>query len=306
MSIDKTYMAMSKPYKLMAAKGTLTKPKARSYNQPEKCMVAFEQVKCRLAKLNLVGTIIEHTQIAEIVRTAREVSGCLAEIAKGFLQPFYKCEVDRRTLDIICWQIAGNRTRLANSQPSLYSGKPEELSWMPGVVAEYCEGSSGPRGSYRVRILDGPAAGLDMYVAAPKGLRLMSDVLGATYKVEKERFHLSDYRDAVQLRLLVYPDPVAILQLTAHYKHTKIASLTKVDSVGLIRTTPKQKKHNAELVQLRKQPCHHGFTHACTVCQIGYRDCHRSCTPRSASTVPSNVTLLIKGNNLCQKISEEA
>jgi hypothetical protein len=305
MSFDKSYMSVSSAYKLAAIQGTLVKPKKPIYNQFEKALEAFLLIRSRINRLNLLGKVLEQDKLAEIIRITVDVTECPGPIARTLLQPFYKCFMSKQALDIICWQIAGNRNRLKDIQPMLYTGKLNELGWMAGVIAEHLTDSNNITGCYRVRIVDGPAAGLDMYMATPRKLRLMSDVTGVTRKLGKERLPLIDFREAVQLRLLVYPEQVSILNFYPGPESISVSVLTNVNSIGLIRTTPKQKKYNKDLTTTRKQLCTYKYPIPCHVCKIGYDQCERACQPRKTTTLIDTDTILIKGKNICQKILEE-
>ena len=305
MGFDKSYMSVSSTYKLAAIGGTLVKPKKPVYNQFEKAMEAFQLIRSRVDRLHLMGKILEQDSLADIIRIAIDVTECENSIARTFLQPFYKCFMSKQTLNVICWQIAGNRNRLKDLQVMLYAGRPNELGWMAGVIAEHLTDSNNITGCYRIRIVDGPAAGLDMYMPTPRKLGLMSDVLGVTRKLGSERLPLTECREAVQLRLLVYPEKVNILNFLPGHESISVSVLTNVNSVGLIRTTPKQKKHNKALTTARKEICIHKYSTPCYVCKIGYDECERACQPRKTTTLIDTDTILIKGKNICQKISEE-
>lgn len=305
MSFDKSYMSISPAYKLAAVKTTLVKPKKPIYNQFEKALEAFLLIRSRINRLNLLGKVLEQDKLADIIRIAVDVTECQGPTARTFLQPFYKCFMSKQALDIICWQIAGNRNRLKDMQATLYTGKLNELGWMAGVIAEHLADSNNVTGCYRVRVVDGPAAGLDMYMATPRKLKLMSDVLGVTRKLGKERLPLIDFREAVQLRLLVYPEQMSILNFYPGPGSISVSVLTNVNSIGLIRTTPKQKKYNKDLATARKQLCIYKYPIPCHVCTIGYDQCERACQPRQTITLIDTDTILIKGKNICRKILEE-
>ena len=305
MSFDKSYMSIGSVYKSAAVAGNLVKPKKPIYNQFEKAMEAFLLIRSRINRLNLLGKVLEKDKLADIIRIAVEVTKCQGPIARTFLQPFHKCFMSKQTLDIICWQIAGNRNRLKDMQALLYTGKLDELGWMAGVVAEHLTDSNNVTGCYRVRIVDGPAAGLDMYMATPRKLGLMSDVLGVTRKLGRERMPMTDSREAVQLRLLVYPERVNIMNFYPGPGSISVSVLTNINSIGLIRTTPKQKNYNKDLATARKQLCIHKYPVPCHVCKIGYDECERACQPRKTTTLIDTDTILIKGKNICQKILEE-
>jgi hypothetical protein len=300
--MNKTYLAVSKAYKLEAVKETLKLPGKPSYNNPEQCMEVYAGVRRQLDKLDIMGSPLSAENLSALVRIARGATGCGPEIARGLLQTFHKCLMDKRTIDIIGWQIAGNRKRLKDVDVQLYTGKSEERGWMHGAVAECLQDSNSKTGMcYRIRILDGPAAGMDMYMPTPKHIRLLSDVLGATYKVDKERIKITDPNQAVQFRLLVYPEAGSIVNFTPHVGHTELQELTKVNSVGVIKASAKQKQYNQSLTKTRKEVCPLGYFHPCHICPVGYDTCYRSCISRSKASSDSITQLTIKGTNLCQK-----
>jgi len=306
MLYDKFLLPVSPSCKLQSAQRTLKLPKKPLYNQPGKAMEVFKLMRLALDKLNLVGRPLSTKNLVEIARAAAKVTGCKAEIARNLLQPFNSCYINKRTQDIMCWQVAGNRKRMNNLQPHVYNSATFNLSWMFGVIAEYVSEDTSKIGAYRVRIIDGPAAGLDMFMPAPKRIKLMSDVLGATYKIDKDKMQLSDYRQAVQMQVAVYPEQLDIVQFTSGAGNINFKHLTKVNSIAALKTTAKQRKNNLELVKTRNKLCQFGFRHPCHICKIGYDECSRGCLPRSIKDVKENVILLIKGKNICQKTLEEA
>jgi hypothetical protein len=308
MPFDKSLLPVSKSAKIRASQQTLKIPKKPLFNQPQRTMETFKFMQSRLSKLNLVGKQLHEDKLAEIIRSTTEVLGCPPQVVRPLLQSFNKCFIDKKTQDLICWQVAGNRKRIFDSIPLLYTGKPEELGWMAGVIAEYLsdESQKFTQGVYRIKIMDGPAAGADMYMPAPKSLRLMSDVIGGTYRIDSDRFHLSDYKQAVLMQVLVYPEPMPIFKIEHNSGALKITVDSRVNSVEAIRATATQKKANLNLVSERNKLCQYGFGHPCHMCKVGYDECHRGCAPKTLTSLDVNkVTLLIKGNNICQTRSLE-
>lgn len=306
MSNNKTHLPVATSYKLAAMSDEFKPPKGKTYNKPEQCFGMFRQLRFRFDKLQLVGKPLGNPDLLNLIRVAQEVTECEAPIARTMLQPFRECFMDRKTVDLICWQIAGNRKRMRDQEVHIYNGRKEEAGWMSAIIAEHLHDDKTPRGSYRVRVLDGPAAGFDLYMQVPKYLRRMSDVLGATYKVDKDRIRLDSPREAVQFRIMIYPEPVKVGGFDSHTGHTSFKVLRDTDSIGVIKAGSKQKKHNLELAKSRREKCPKGHNNPCHMCSVGYDACVRGCKPRSAVELPTSVDLLIKGKNLCQKISEEA
>jgi hypothetical protein len=306
MSNNKTHLPVATSYKLAAMSDEFVPPKGKTYNKPEHCFGMFRQLRFRLDKLQLVGKPLSNPDLLSLIRVAQEVTECEASIARTMLQPFRECLMDRKTVDLVCWQIAGNRKRLLDQEVHIYNGRKEEAGWMSAIIAEHLHDEKSPRGSYRVRVLDGPAAGFDLYMPVPKYLRRISDVIGGTYKVDKERIRLDSPKEAVQFRVMVYPEQVKVSGFDSHSGHISFKVLRDTDSIGVIKAGAKQKKHNLELAKSRRKKCLKDYKNPCHVCQVGYDDCPRGCKPRSVAELPNTVEILIKGKNLCQKISEEA
>lgn len=306
MAIDKTFLPVSPDCKWAAMREELVVPKGPTYNKPDKCLEAYKQMKRRVDSLDLIGKVMGQDNLAAVIRAAREVTGCQAEIARNMLQPFNSCLMNQRAVDLICWQVAGNRKRMLDSQVMLYSGKPDELGWMCCAVAEHLHDPSHLPGCYRLRVLDGPAAGLDLFMRVPKSLRMLSDVIGATYKVDKERIKLAQAREAVQLQLMAYPETCAVMAFQPHVGHVSLELGTRSDSVALVKAMGGQKRWNVHITQQRKEKCLQGLASPCHQCHVGYDACPRGCTPRSAADVSDCSVLTIKGKNICQTISEEA
>ena len=307
MGFDKSLLPVSKDAKVKAAQKLLTIPKKPMYNQPKKAMEAFKLLKLRVDKLQLLGKALDETKLGALVRSATEVLECLPETIRPIIQNFNKCRMDKRTIDLLCWQIAGNRKRAKDMLVPLYTGKPEEMGWMAGVVAEHLADDQfgSTRGSYRIRIMDGPAAGADMFMPVPKSLGLLSDVLGATYKLDSSRIKMSDYKQAVQMSVIVYPEAMPVFNIEHNSGALHIKCDTRVDAIRAIRCTYSQKKDNQALVKARNELCQIGYRHPCHVCKIGYDACARACRAKTVVSETPEVTLLIKGNNICQTQSLE-
>lgn len=305
MAINKTYVPVATRYKLADLTGTFKPPKGKRYTKPEQCLETFRLLKLRVDKMKIMGRALTEQSLVLLIRITQEVVECEASIARTMLQPFLHCLMDKRTLDLICWQIAGNRKRLLQEQVHIYNGRKEELGWMSAVVAEHLHDDKNVQGCYRVRVVDGPAAGFDLYMPVPKSLRRMSDMIGATYKVEKERIHLSHPKEAVQMQLLIRPDPVKVSQFSGHTDFSAFKLLAPLDSIAVLKVGAAQKRANAALIKERKNKCPNGYKNACHFCTVGYDACARGCKPHSTPEVP-DVVITIKGRNLCPKISKEA
>jgi hypothetical protein len=306
---NKTFMPVSKDYKLADMEGSFKPPKKPVYNRPDQCIEVLTAMQNIIArkKLQLIGKPLSQENLAALIRAMREVTGCEPEIGRGLLQPFLNCLITKRIQDLICWQVAGNRKLAKERTVLLYSGKPEELGWMSCAIAEHLEDPTNILGCYRLKVLDGPAAGFDMYMKVPKSFSRMSYAVGACYKVDKQRIKLADPRQAVQMQMLVYPDSIPLLQFEPHVGHTTARLNIKDNSVGLLRATPKQKKFNLKLMQDRKKNCIRFLTTDCSKCWVGYDSCPRGTQPNTEVQLPASVSITIQGKNLCPKtISEEA
>ena len=283
-------------------------PKKPLYNKTDKCLEAYGRVSRRVDKLELVGEVMDQARLAEVMRIAREETRCTAEMARSLLQPFSMCLMTRRVVAVMCWQISGNRDRIRDREVQLYSGKPEELGWMGCVIAEHLHDPDNPGGGYRLRVLDGPAAGLDLYTKVPRSFKRLSDVLGATYRLDKEYRRLDQPREAVQMQALVYPEPGSPFSMSAHANHVSMDMLPGLDLVALLRATPKQRAANAALVATRRRKCPKGMSNPCHLCHVGYDRCELGTCPRTGIDLQVEVDLTIRGKNICQtqKTTEEA
>jgi len=306
MAIDKSFMPIAPAAKLASMAGEFKKPRGVSYNKPEKCLEAYKLLKLRVDKLKMVGRPLSNQNLLSLIRAAQEITDCQAPIAREMLQPFYNCLITRKLADLICWQIAGNRKRMLDRQVHIYNGRKEERGWMSAVIAEHLHDPKTLLGCYRIRVVDGPAAGFDFYIPVPKSLRLLSDVIGATYKVDKARIKLEHPKEAVQMQVMVYPELVKINEFKAHAEHTSFAILQNVNAVYCLKAGSGQKRRNAALAKKRVDKCPEGHKNPCHQCRVGYDACERGCKPKSTIELPEPVELLIKGKNLCQKILEEA
>ena len=306
MGIDKSFLPVSSSAKLAALSGEFKRPKGKSYNQPHKCLEAFKLLKLRIDKLKMLGRPLSQQNLLSVIRAAQEVIECEASIARELLQPFYCCWMNKRTIDLMCWQIAGNRKRMLSQKVNVYNGRKEELGWMSAVIAEHLSDLKYPLGCYRVRVVDGPAAGFDLYMPVPKAFWLFSDVLGATYRQGKDRLRITAPKEAVQMQVMVYPEALRLTEFKAHSSHVSLNTLSELNSISCIKAGVSQKKRNLELAKTRQDKCPNQHKNPCHICAVGYDACFRGCKPNSSITLPAEVDLLVKGKNLCQKISEEA
>jgi hypothetical protein len=238
--------------------------------------------------------------LAECARAAAEATGCVPEVARPFLQPFLHCFMDARAVDVLCWQVAGNRKRLKDSLCQLYGGRREEMGWMAARIDELQVDAGGVE-SYRIRVLDGPAAGLDLHAPVPRFLRPLSDILGCTRTLmDRERIRISRPEEAVRCEVLVLPDPVPVLSWEPSAGGLMLREDSRRTSAGAIRATSSQQGRNKALAEERAKRCDKGLDGPCHSCPTGYDRCHRSCRPHSAARVEvREVVLKIEGRNLC-------
>ena len=153
---------------------------------------------------------------------------------------------------------------------------------------------------YRVRVLDGPAAGLDLYARTPKHLRGISALIGYTRRLEdRERIRMHSPAQAVGCEVLVLPDPVPVLSWASSGQGLRLVENSQKDSAGLIRVTSSQKEHNRLLSEERAKKCDKGLTGPCHLCHVGYDVCSRSCRPHSAGRIVEEADIRIEGRNIC-------
>lgn len=298
--MDLFFIPLSSGWKRVAATTDLQKsPKAPLYSRYKDCLEAYTLMSLRMKRLDVEGRMMDLPSLAASARAAAEVTGCLAESARVLLQPFLQCEMSPRAVEILCWQVAGNRKRLKNEECHLYGGRKAEMGWMAAKVAELHTDSSGGN-SYRFRVNDGPAAGLDLYAKVPKYLRGMSDLTGYTRRLEdNERIRMHTAIQAVGCEVLVLPDPVSILSWVPEGNGLRLKEDSRKDSAGLIRVTSNQKQFNHLLSEDRAKKCDKGLSGPCHSCPIGYDVCRRSCRPHSAGRIVEAADITIEGRNLC-------
>jgi len=300
--MERSFIPLSSAWKKVAATTDLPRhPKAPLYSRTGDCKEAHALMELRARRMELLGKRMDLQLLAESARAAAEVTGCLVEVARTFLQPLLHCEMDARAVEIMCWQVAGNRKRLKNSECHLYGGRKPEMGWMACRIAELHVDSAG-QGSYRMRITDGPAAGLDMYAKVPKYLRGLSDVLGYTRRMtDNERIRMHAPAQAVGCEALVLPDPVSLLSWISCSGGLRLQEESRKDSAGMIRATSSQRERNRALSEERAKKCDKGLPGPCHLCHVGYDACARSCRPHSAGRIVEEVDIKIEGRNLCPK-----
>jgi hypothetical protein len=257
-------------------------------------------MRVRLQRANVQGRRMDADLLAECVRAAVEETGCVPEVARPFLQPFLHCLMDARAVDVLCWQVAGNRKRLKDSHCQLYGGRREEMGWMAARIDELQVDAGGGE-SYRIRVLDGPAAGLDLRAPVPRFLWATSDLLGYTRTLEdRERIRISRPEEAVRCEVLVLPDPVPVLSWEPAAGGLMLREDSRKTSAGAIRATSSQQKRNRALAEERAKRCDKGLSGPCHSCPRGYDRCLRSCRPHAVAEAEArDVILKIEGRNLC-------
>ena len=305
---QKTVLACNRPARKAITADNWKAPKTPRYNQPVKAYELYQHAFRLLRPYN--QTIITPGTAAAVTRVAAEVLECDTSLVRPLAQDFLFCLMDVKTLDLLAWQIAGNKRLVTQQAVSLFNNRAEQLGWMPGVVLAIVRDNSTQDMYAKVKLNDGPAAGFVVYILMPlAGLRRISRILGTTRKGADKRIKgLTDIRSCVQCQVTVYLSadrPGYSYEAGAKYKRI----INNVDSelVSWLKTSPKQKQYNKKLMLERMQPCVRNLPTTCQECKLGYDECYRATRPvaacRDMKTLVTELT--IRGKNLCQKIFEE-
>ena len=283
---------------------THTYPKQPRYYKAEKSLEAFNLLRQHLDPY--IGTVLQVEQVADIARAAAKVLDLPAPLVRPLIQSFNQCFIDAKTLDLLKWQIAGN-VAIKNKALELFNNKPHEKGWMTGIIVEVVIEASNRKPYGKVKLVSGPGAGFFIYLPLPiKGLRVISKTTVACVKHPGcPARHLADLKGLTQFQVTIYLNGLnSVYEVKANSKSMRIIQTTNYDAASWLKTTPKQKKHNKELMLERSKPCPYGLPNTCPECKIGYDRCARSCRPKTV--VNSNsVEFFIKGKNICQKSLEK-
>jgi hypothetical protein len=284
-------------------------PKAKKYSQTDKAAENYAIALSRINKLDLQGKVLTSKDIAALTRIASDILRCHASLVRPLMQNFLDVLMDTGTLDLIAWQIAGNRKTVLDRPAELFNNRVSEVSWMAGVIVNVVSCSLSEDLYAKIKLLDGPGAGFIVYAKLPSnGLRSFSYVTGALKKGSDKKIRgMTNPRQCVLFRVLVYMNgqtPAYSFEQSTNYK--RIMRSTSSQMVGWVRSTPAQKKHNMKLFHERLTPCVYGYPETCHDCELGYDACSRACRPkRRVSAKPDPIQITLKGKNLCPKNLEE-
>ena len=305
-------LAVDNSAKKIAHSNSPKLPKGKRYTQIDKAAEKYTLAVRMMEKLELKGKILTPKDIASLTRVAAEVLECDSELVRPLTQEFLGVIFDLATLDLLAWQIAGNRKPVKDKSINLFNNRQTEKCWMAGIIVDVVTAISMHQYA-KIKLLDGPGAGFIVYAKLPdlKFYRL-SYILGQTVKGhDKKRRGINDIRQSVLSQVLVYTsgqgEAYKVLQ-GASYK--RIVRSTSTQLISWLRATAKQKKLNKELYTTRLKPCVKGLKVTCYFCHHGYDgldSCFRACRPKTISNkVEAPIVITVKGKNICQKSLEKA
>ena len=305
---QKTVLACNKAARKAITADSWKAPKIPRYNQAVKAYELYQHAARLLRPYS--QTTLNPSDVAAVTRIAAEVLSCDASLVRPLAQDFLYCLMDVKTLDLLAWQIAGNKRPVTQQAVSLFNNRVEQLGWMPGTILAVVRDNSTQDMYAKLKLSDGPAAGFIVHVLLPMaGIRRLSRILGTFRKGSDKRIKgLTDIRGCVQCQVTVYLSADRpSYSYEAHSKYKRIIKSTDSELVSWLKTSAKQKQYNKELMLERMQPCVRNLPTTCQECKLGYDECYRACRPTAASRdMKTLVTeLTIRGKNLCQMIFEE-
>lgn len=287
-------------------------PKGKRYTQVDKAREKYSLAFRMLEGLNLNGKILTAKDVAKITRIAAEVLECHSNLVRPLAQEFLNVLMDVATIDLLAWQIAGNRKPVKDREINLFNNRQTEKCWMAGVIVDVVRSNSTSHQYAKIKLLDGPGAGFIVYAKLPelKFYRL-SYILGSVKKgSDKKRKGISDIRQCVLSHVLVYSNGCGeAYKVINSTKYKRIVRSTETQLISWLRATAKQKKLNKELYLTRLQPCVKNLKVTCYFCKHGYdglNSCFRACRPKTIPEENSTpIVITVKGKNICQKSLEK-
>jgi hypothetical protein len=298
-------------------------PKGKRYTQIEKAAENYKLAIRALESIKLKGRVMTVKDVAHLTRMAADILNCESAAIRPLIQDFLNVIMDAATIDLLAWQIAGNRKTVKDREVSLFNNRESERCWMAGIVLDIVTESynklKATKDKYaKIKLLDGPGAGFIVYVKMPehKFYRL-SYILGTVIKgSDKRKRWISNVRQSVLSHVLVYTNGKGAayqvidgIKFKRIIRSTETAGETKAGLARWVRATAKQKKHNKSLFEERMKPCVNNFKTTCYECSCGYdgpNSCFRACRPKTISKIDqSSIVITVKGKNLCQRSLEE-
>jgi hypothetical protein len=292
-------------------------PKGKKYTQVDKAREKYVLAVRMIEALELQGKVLKAKDIASLTRVAGEVLECHSDLVRPLVQEFLNVLLDKPTVDLLAWQIAGNRKCVKEKEIHLFGNRQSEKCWMAGVILDVVAESSNKYKSVKnkyakIKLIDGPGAGFIVYVKVPEhGLYRLSYILGNIRKgSDKRRKGMDNIRQCVLNHVLVYSNGNGkAYNVVEGAKYKRILRSTEPELVSWLRTTVKQKKLNKELYLTRLKPCVKKLQTTCYLCHHGYdgaNSCFRGCRPKTLiMQEPASVNITLKGKNICQKSLEE-
>lgn len=299
MNLRKQVLALSTEAKRMLTREDATIPKGQKYAVTEKSCELYNRAMRQLGMLK--GKTLGPADVAFITRVAAELLDCNAALVRPLAQDFLHVLMEIRTLDLLAWQIAGNRKVVQTREVSLYNNRVIEQAWMAGRITNVVKCPSTGDQYAKIKLMDGPGAGFFIHaLLSDNRLKRLSHVLGAIKKGTDKRIRgLPDLRACCGCEVLVYTSGNyhAYTYEVLNQKR-RILRSSNSELASWLRTTPKQKKHNLHLMQERAKPCINGFQVTCHDCNLGYDSCIRGCHPTTLSNVETFTAITLKGKNL--------
>lgn len=298
-NLRKQVLALNAEAKRVLSREDAKLPKGQKYAITEKSCELYKRAMRQLAGLK--GKTIGPEDVAFITRIAAELLECNAALVRPLAQDFLYVFMEIRTIDLLAWQIAGNRKVVQTREVALYNNRVTEQAWMAGRIADVVKCSSTSEQYAKIKLMDGPGAGFFIYaLLSDNKLKRLSYVLGAVKKGTDKRIRgLPDFRGCVGCEVLIYTSGNYHAYTYEMFNHKRrILKSSDPELASWLRTTPKQKKHNAYLMQERAKPCINGFNTTCHDCNLGYDSCVRGCHPTTVLNVETFTAITLKGKNL--------
>lgn len=287
-------------------------PKGKKYTQIDKAKEKYVLAMRMMDSLDIRGKVMTAKDIASLTRVAGEVLECHSDLVRPLVQEFLNVMMDAATMDLLAWQIAGNRKPVKDKEVFLFNNRQSEKCWMAGVILDIVQENLKPYKYAKIKLLDGPGAGFIVYAKLPdvKFYRL-SYILGSIRKgSDKKRKGIDNLRQCVLNQVLVYSNGLGnAYRVVEGAKYKRIIRSTNVELIAWLRTTVKQKRLNKELHLTRLKPCVKQLKTTCYFCHHGYDgadSCFRACRPKTLQIKEqAPIAITLKGKNICQKNLEE-
>jgi len=303
MDLNKQVLALDIPARKILQTVNPKLPTGPRFNQLDKSIELYNRVMRQLKQLK--GKVAGLPEVALIARVAAEQLECDVSVVRPLAQDFFGVLLDAINLDLLAWQVAGNRKVVKTKTVSLFNNRMEERGWMAGTVLDIVRCQSSRINYAKIKLFDGPGAGFLVHVRLPDtGLRKLSRVMGvAKRKPQQIKDKLKSLNSCVLFQATLYLNgtlPAYSIEQLNGFK--RIKKSTSPELASWLKTTPKQKLHNITLNEERKKPCIKNLPWICHECILGYDVCPRSCKSSSAVSICKEpIELTLKGKNICPR-----